>query len=289
MSTSQLLRNLIGSRALIVSSHSNNKVLCLQDNIWSEINVDNARGLSYNDNFVAVASSNCINFYNKNTGVFAGTINSYAYDIHEIEFVDNSEILACDSRASSLTRLSLGFKSITWTVPGVDLNTNDSRSLVNGVCVENNLPKYITVLGISNIADGWRDEANQSRSALINVQTNEIILHNLIFPHSPTLDEETVYFLNSGLNQVCKWSPGDNDFTVISTLNGWTRGLIVLDQYLLVGISQGRQSAVPNVISNQLDEPGIAIIDKVTGELVEFESLDVKEIFDLIISDKALS
>jgi uncharacterized protein (TIGR03032 family) len=289
MSTSQLLRDLIGSRALIVSSQSNNKVLSLQNDVWSDINVENARGLSYNDNFVTVASSNCINFYNKNTGVFAGTINSYAYDIHEIEFIDNNEIIACDSRASSLTRLSLGSKSITWTVPGVDLDTTDSRSFVNGVCIENNLPKYVTVLGVSNVENGWRDEANQSRSALINVQTNEIILHNLIFPHSPTLDGETVYFLNSGLNQVCKWSPGDSDFTIISTLNGWTRGLIILDQYLLIGVSQGRQSAVPNVISNQLDEPGIAIVDKVTGELVEFESLDVREIFDLIISDKALS
>jgi len=38
-----------------------------------------------------------------------------------------------------------------------------------------------------------------------------------------------------------------------------------------------------------LAEPGIAVLDKLTGEQLEFESLDVQEIVDLVISDKALS
>lgn len=288
MTNSQLLRDLIGPLALVVSSNSEGKVLSLQNNIWTEKNINYARGLCTNDNFVAIASSDTIEFYDKKTGMFAGSINSYSNNIHEIKFINNNKIIVCDSRASSLSQTFLGSHSIIWTVPGVDLNTNDSRSWVNGVCIENNLPKYVTVLGISNIEDGWRSEAQQSRGALINAQTNEIVLHNLFFPHSPTLDGQTVYFLNSGLNQVCKWSPGDSNFTVVSTLGGWTRGLVILGEYLLVGISQGRSTAMFSTLSNPLDMPGIAIINKNTGEQVDFEPLDIREIFDLIITDRSL-
>lgn len=289
MTNSQLLRDLIGPLALVVSSNSEGKVLSLQNNIWTEKNINYARGLCTNDNFVAIASSDTIELYDKKTGIFAGSINSYSNNIHEIKFINNNEIIVCDSRASSLSQTFLGSNSIIWTVPGVDLNTIDSRSWVNGVCVENNLPKYITTLGISNLPDGWREEAQQSRGALINVETNEIVLNNLSFPHSPTLDGQAVYFINSGLNQICKWYEGDADFTVVSNINGWGRGLIVLDQYLLVGISQARLNIFSSINSSPLDVPGIAIINKLTGEQVEFETLDVREIFDLIITDKALS
>jgi hypothetical protein len=47
-------------------------------------------------------------------------------------------------------------------------------------------------------------------------------------------------------------------------------------------------SAFPNVISDPLAEPGVAILNKSTGEQLEFESLDVQEIFDLAIVDKAI-
>jgi len=289
MSTSQLLRDLIGPRALIISSHSDNKILSLQDGAWTNTYLNDPRGLASNDQFVAIATKNDIVIYNKMTGVQTGRLNVSSQSSHEIEFGNNDEVILCASPFSSLVSYSLSSNSVIWNVPGVDLDTTDSRSWLNGVCAINGIPQYVTVLGISNIENGWRDEALASRGALINVQTNEIVLHNLLFPHTPTIDGDSVWFLNSGLNQVCKWTPGDDDFTVIATLHGWTRGIAIIDDYILVGVSQGRMSAFPNVISDPLAEPGIAILNKSTGEQLEFESLDVQEIFDLIISDKVLS
>lgn len=289
MSTSQLLRDLIGSRALIVSSHSDNKIISLQDGAWTDTYLNDPRGLASNDQLVAIATKNDIVIYNKMTGVQTGRLNVSSQSSHEIEFGNNDEVILCASPFSSLVSYSLSSNSVIWNVPGVDLDTTDSRSWLNGVCAINGIPQYVTVLGISNIENGWRDEALASRGALINVQTNEIVLHNLLFPHTPTIDGDSIWFLNSGLNQVCKWTPGNDDFTVIATLHGWTRGIAIIDDYILVGVSQGRMSAFPNVISDPLAEPGIAILNKSTGEQLEFESLDVQEIFDLIISDKVLS
>jgi uncharacterized protein (TIGR03032 family) len=289
MATSQLLRDLIGSRALIVSSHSDNKILSLQNNIWTNTYVNDPRGLAVNEQLVAAASKNSIIIYNKLTGLKNAELNIFSESSHEIEFGINNEMILCASPLSSLVNYTLGSSSTIWNVPGVDLDTTDSRSWVNGVCAINGIPKYVTVLGISNIPNGWRNEAEQSKGVLIDVQDNNIVLHNLNFPHSPTIDGDCVWFLNSGLNQVCKWTPGDSNFTVIATLHGWTRGLLVLDDLLLVGVSQGRASSMPNVISDHLDEPGIAVINKLTGEQLEFESIDVKEIFDITVSDNRLS
>jgi hypothetical protein len=289
MSTSKLLRDLVGSRALIVSSHSDNKILSLQNGNWTNVYVEDARGLAVNDQLVAVASKDSVIFYDKTTGLKNATLSVSSQGSHEIEFAIDNEIILCASPLSSLVNYSLGSSYNVWNIPGVDLDTTDSRSWINGVCTIDSIPQYVTVLGISNVANGWRDEALASRGALINVQTNEIVLHNLLFPHTPTIDGNDIWFLNSGLNQVCKWTVGDNDFTVVATLHGWTRGIIVLDQHIIVGISQGRMSAFPNVISDPLAEPGISVLDKLTGEKLEFESLDVQEIFDLVISDKALS
>jgi uncharacterized protein (TIGR03032 family) len=289
MTTSEILRDLIGPRALIVSSHSDNKILSLQDGAWTNAYVNDPRGIASNDQFVAIATKDAIVIYNRITGVQTGRLNVSSQSSHEIEFGNNDEVILCASPLSSLISYSLSSNSVIWNVPGADLDTTDSRSWLNGVCAINGIPQYVTVLGISNIENGWRDEALASRGALINIQTNEIVLHNLLFPHTPTIDGDSVWFLNSGLNQVCKWTPGDDDFTVIATLHGWTRGIAIIDDYILVGVSQGRMSAFPNVISDPLAEPGIAILNKSTGEQLEFESLDVQEIFDLIISDTALS
>jgi hypothetical protein len=289
MSTSQLLRDLIGARALIVSSHSDNKILSLQDSIWTNTYVNDPRGLAINEQFVAVASKDSIIFYVKLTGLKNAELNVFSEGSHEIEFGINNQIILCASPLSSLVNYTLGSSSTIWNVPGVDLDTTNARSWVNGVCAINGTPKYVTVLGISNIENGWRDEALASRGALINAETNEIVLHNLLFPHTPTIDGNDIWFLNSGLNQVCKWTPGDSDFTVVATLHGWTRGIVIIGDYILVGVSQGRMSAFPNVISDPLSEPGIAVLDKLTGEQLEFESLDVQEIFDLALTDKAIS
>jgi uncharacterized protein (TIGR03032 family) len=288
MATSQLLRGLIGERALIVSSHSDNKILSFQNNAWTNIYVNDPRGLAINEQLIAVASKNSVIFYDRLTGLKNAELNVSSEGSHEIEFGINNEIITCASPLSSLVNYNLGYSSTIWTVPGVDLDTTDARSWVNGICTVNGIPQYVTVLGISNVENGWREEALASRGALINVQTNEIVLHNLLFPHTPTIDGNDIWFLNSGLNQVCRWTPGDSDFTVVATLHGWTRGIAIIDDYIFVGVSQGRMSAFPNVISDPLAEPGIVVLNRLTGEPLEFESIDAQEIFDLAIVDKAI-
>jgi len=288
LSTSTIIRDLLGTKCLLVSSHSESKVLSLKDDVWSEINIDNARGLAVNNTNVAVASHNSIQIFDLFTGKLVATLNVNSQDSHEIGLTLDNSVIACASYLSALTKHSVGLDEIIWTVPSVTSGTNDARSWINGVVVVDDIPQYVTVLGISDIPEGWRDEARNSRGALINTLNNEIVLHNLFFPHSPNLIGNDIWFANSGHGQLCKWTPGDPEATIMTSLPGWTRGITQLGDYLLVGISQGKLTAFPELTTDLMAQPGIAVVEISTGNMVEFESLDVQEVFDIKISEERL-
>jgi uncharacterized protein (TIGR03032 family) len=288
MTTSQLLRNLIDSRALIVSSHSDNSVLSLQNDTWNKTIINNARGIAVSDTFVTIASHEAIYYYNKNDGTLAAIVNIASQDSHEITYDIDENLIVCASYRSALVKQGLGIDEILWTVPGVSLNTFDARSWINGVAIQDGYPKYVSVLGVSDIPQGWTDEARTSKGVIFDVTNNNIIMDNLFFPHSPKIINNELWFCNSGNAQLCKWAPGDSNYTVVTELSGWSRGILSIGDYVLVGISQGKLTAFPEITADPMAQPGISIIDKNTGEQVDFEPLDVQEIFDINITDKAL-
>jgi len=283
-----ILSQALGSNALLVSSHSENKVFSYQADTWSSVDIDNARGLAIGQQYVVVASHTGLYYYNKATGNRVAVLDVPNTDSHEIGFAADDSVIACASYQSALTRHAFGVNEIIWTVPGVTAGTSDARSWVNGVATINGAPKYVTALGISDVSQGWRDEAKAERGALIDVQTNQVVLHNLLFPHSPTVVGDSVYFANSGHGQLCKWTADDTAATVVATLSGWTRGITQLGDYLLVGISQGRMTAFPEITTDALAQPGIAVIELATGTQVEFVPMDVQEIFDIKMAAERL-
>jgi len=289
MSTSQLLKDLIGSRALIVSSHSDNKILSLQDSIWTSINLNNARGIAINEYLIAIASHEAIYYYNRTTGTLAGVANIQSQDSHEIIYDPEGNLIVCASYRSALVKQGVGIDEIYWSVPGVTPETFDARSWINGVALQDGYPKYVSVLGLSDIPQGWRDEARISKGLIIDVTNNNIVLNNLFFPHSPKIIDNVLWFCNSGNSQLCKWLPGDSNYTVVTELSGWSRGILQIGDYVLVGISQGKLTAFPEITADPMAQPGIAIINKNTGQQEDFEPLDVQEIFDINITDKALT
>jgi uncharacterized protein (TIGR03032 family) len=290
MAPSQILRDLLGTRALHVSSHSDNRVLTLKDYVWSIKGLTTPRGMAFGPDTLAVVAKDGIHWFSNINGTESAIFPVIDPASHEMTIQADGSVIVCSPASSSLVRYNIQTGSSTlWTVPGVDVGTTDARSWVNGVCLENDMPAYVTTLGIGNAPDMWRIEAAASRGALIDARTNEIVLQNLFFPHTPTLVGTTVYFLNSGHGQVCKWTPGDMDYTVIADLGGWTRGLHQLDStHFAVGVSQGRVTAFPNLTTDPLAQPGIAIVDITTGARVGFEPLDVQEIFDIEIGSAVL-
>ena len=273
------LDDLLGSRSLIISSHSNDAVLTRTLGEWSTISLRSPRGIAVGSTTAIVGSDGAHLFVGgMETALLA--VNDIAS--HECAWAADS-LLVCSPHRSAIVAPNVSGESIVWTVPGVD-ESSDARSWVNGLSVVDGALAYVTALGVSNTAAGWRAEAAASRGALIDARADEIVLHDLFLPHSPSAQADgSVLFLNSGHGQLCRWS-GGSGFDVVATLNGWARGLAVADGHAFVGVSQGRTTAFPNLTVDPLAQPGIAVIDLASGALVDFAQLDVREVFAVVVS-----
>lgn len=284
MSTSGLLRDLLGNNALLVSSCTENKVLSLQSGGWSEKIVSSPRGISVSSYYITVATMDGIKLYDISSGLEHISYMPASNDTHGVK-LGPQQIWAVSVVDGSVFEYNPFERKKVWTIPGFQEGNSDSACL-NDFCLNGSSSfSYATGLGISDGITTWRQEAAASRGVLVDMQTNQIIFQDLLYPHTPIMNGNDLYFCNSGHGQICKYTPGAPSWSVVSTLTGFVRGMCFLNsQYLAVAVNQGRLTSVPALTVDPLAQPGIAIIDITTGEQVEFESLDVREIYDIAIS-----
>ncbi len=62
-------------------------------------------------------------------------------------------------------------------------------------------PKYVTALGATDIAGGWRPEKAKG-GCLIDVPSGEVVVRGLSMPHSPRLHEGRLWLLESGTGRL---------------------------------------------------------------------------------------
>ena len=73
----------------------------------------------------------------------------------------------------------------------------EDRCHLNGLAMENGVPRYVTAVSASDVADGWREQRREG-GVVIDVATNEIVLEGLSMPHSPRLYQGKLWLLDSG-------------------------------------------------------------------------------------------
>lgn len=179
-----------------------------------------------------------------------------------------------------------------WRPNFVTALSPEDRCHLNGLAMVNGLPKYVTALGETDTAGGWRDNKRDG-GILMDVETNQVLARGLSMPHSPRLYGDKLWVLESGNGKLGWFDPsglahGKQAYQTIETVTqvpGFTRGLDFAGPYAFIGLSQVRESAVfsgiPLVESNQERECGVWVVNIQTGQTVaflRFES-DIQEIF----------
>src|SRR5213075_3071112 len=100
----------------------------------------------------------------------------------------------------------------------------EDRCHLNGMAVEGDRVRYVTALGATNTAGGWRE--NKARGGmLLDADSSEIVLRGLSMPHSPRLHDGRFYFLESGKGTVAAADLRNGQVETIAELPGFTRGL----------------------------------------------------------------
>jgi len=166
--------------------------------------------------------------------------------------------------------------------------TPEDRCHLNGLAVVDDRVAYVTALGTTDTAGGWR-ERKADGGVLIDVRSSATVATGLSMPHSPRWHRGRLWLLESGRGSLCLVDLADGSVQTVAELPGFTRGLAFAGDYALVGLSQIRESSTFGdlQVTKRLKERqcGVWIVDVRTGGTVgflRFEDL-VQEIFDVAL------
>jgi len=147
-----------------------------------------------------------------------------------------------NTRYCCLSLLSDEFSFVPkWKPPFITQLAPEDRCHLNGVAMKDGKPKYVTMLGDTDTAGGWR--LNKATGGmLMELDSSEVVMRGLCMPHSPRYHDGKWWLLNSGAGELWQIDPERGDHTVVCALPGYLRGLcFVGSTYALVGISLIRE------------------------------------------------
>ncbi len=180
-----------------------------------------------------------------------------------------------------------------WKPPFISKIVKEDRCHLNGLAMEEGVPRYVTAVSKSDTIDGWRDRRFDG-GIVVDVQSGEIVIGGLSMPHSPRIYRGKLFVLNSGTGELGWIEPGpkaaDAKFHVVAFCPGFVRGLSFHGKYAFVGLSKPRYQrfeglALDKKLSETDSEPwcGVQVIDLDTGVCVHWFRIDgpVAELYDL--------
>ena len=88
-----------------------------------------------------------------------------------------------------------------WKPPFISKIVKEDRCHLNGLAMEDGVPRYVTAVSKSDTIDGWRDRRADG-GIVIDVQSGEIVIGGLSMPHSPRLYRDRLWLLNSGTGEL---------------------------------------------------------------------------------------
>ena len=117
--------------------------------------------------------------------------------VHELAWATD-ELWAVNTRFSCLCTLDPDYSFVPrWRPPFVSELVAEDRCHLNGLAVVDGQPTYVTALGESDAATGWR--ANKPHGGcLMEVSSGEIVARGLSMPHSPRWHDGRLWLLESG-------------------------------------------------------------------------------------------
>jgi uncharacterized protein (TIGR03032 family) len=208
--------------------------------------------------------------------------------IHEIAFAQG-ELWIAATNFSCLATVDAEHSFVPrWKPPFISQLANEDRCHLNGLCVIDDKVKYVTALGETDVAGGWR-ENKASGGILIDVESGETVLQGLSMPHSPRWHDGRLWVLESGKGTLSVADLNEGTVETVAELPGFTRGLLFAGGMAFVGLSQVRETATFGglPLMERLDERlcGVWAVDPQSGNImgfIRFEEL-VQEVFDVAL------
>jgi uncharacterized protein (TIGR03032 family) len=210
--------------------------------------------------------------------------------IHEMAWAnsrgDDPELWFVNTRFSCLcTRSNTHSFVPRWRPPFITALAPEDRCHLNGLCLAQGRPAFVTALGTTDTPGGWRAD-KKSGGVLMDVASGEVITRGLSMPHSPRWYDGRLWVLESGRGGFGWVDPATGKYEELTVLPGFTRGLDFCGPLAFIGLSQVRESAVFSGIAiaeRPLAERccGVWVVNIQTGQTIAYVKFEdaVQEIF----------
>jgi uncharacterized protein (TIGR03032 family) len=208
--------------------------------------------------------------------------------VHDLAWGDEG-LWIVNTRFSCLATLDAEHSFVPrWRPPFVTGLAAEDRCHLNGLAVIDGAPKYVTVLGTTDEAGGWR-ERKADGGAILDVPSGEIVSAGLSMPHSPRWHDGKLWVLESGRGKLAVVDPATGARDDVAEVPGFARGLTFVGRYALIGLSRVREHTFDGLpLTRDRTEPlqcGVWIVDTVTGEIAGHLAFTgfVQEIFEVAL------
>jgi uncharacterized protein (TIGR03032 family) len=208
--------------------------------------------------------------------------------VHELAYADD-ELWFVNTRFSALCTLDRRYSFVPrWRPPFVSALAPEDRCHLNGMCVVRDQVRFVTVLGTTDRAGGWREGKAQG-GCILEVPSGREVARGLSMPHSPRWHDDTLWVLESGKGELGRVDHERRVVEPIVQLDGFTRGLALAGPYAFVGLSQVRETnmfgGLPLTERVRERKCGVWVVDTRSGRVVDLLRFEgtVQEIFDVQI------
>jgi uncharacterized protein (TIGR03032 family) len=166
-------------------------------------------------------------------------------DIHDIVVNSRDEVFFVSSQLNCVVRPSNSRQcfDVFWRPPWISQLVGEDRCHLNGLCLRDDAPRYVTAVSTSNVMGGWR-ENRQSGGVVYDLVEDRIVCQGLSMPHSPRWHNGRLWLLESGTG-FFGYVDESGQFQRKTFIPGFIRGLAFYrDQYAVVCSSVDRHESL---------------------------------------------
>lgn len=205
--------------------------------------------------------------------------------VHEMAWAGD-DLWFVNTRFSCLATFDQQYSFVPhWRPPFVTALAAEDRCHLNGLAIVDHRPRFVTAMGMTDEAQGWRRE-KVGGGVVIDIDDNSIVAHDLAMPHSPRWHDGKLWVLDSGRGTLCTVDLDRGSTEPVVRLPGFTRGLAFVGRYALVGLSKVREHVFAGLpLAEHVNERrcGVWVVDTVAATIVGFLRFEgsVEEVFDV--------
>ncbi len=191
-------------------------------------------------------------------------------DAHEVAF-GSRHLYFVNTRFNGIARPSERLNFIrTWQPRFITTMAPRDRCHLNGLAIRAGRPAMATAFCDTSRGGVWREQDRFTSGVVIDVVQNRVVVRGLSMPHSPRWHHGRWWFCNSGQGTLSVFQPETGESEEVCSLPGFTRGLQMVGDFALVGLSRIRRrhvlDAPPVRARHHRLQAGVVLVDLKTGK-----------------------